>query len=152
MSVSPSTPPGPLPGSTASSASPNTAPPNSASEAGGAAPAMPGVLKLHLDREKHLEVAWADGTTSVFPLGLLRSQCPCASCKKFREEQASRKTLLTLLPGNYSGPVRATSAAMVGNYALRIDWSDGHGSGIYSFDYLWGIRPPAAMPPSPERR
>lgn len=103
-------------------------------------PPMPGVQRLHLDREKLLEVTWADGTRSVFTLGYLRSHCPCASCKKFREEQASRKTLLTLLPGNYSGAIRAQNAEMVGNYALRIDWSDGHGSGIYSFEYLWSIR------------
>jgi DUF971 family protein len=29
----------------------------------------------------------------------------------------------------------------VGNYALRIDWSDSHGSGIYSFQYLREICP-----------
>lgn len=102
---------------------------------------LPGVQRLHLDREKQLDVTWADGTCSVFTLGYLRAHCPCASCKKFREEQASRKTLLTLLPGNYSGAIRAQNAEMVGNYALRIDWSDGHSSGIYSFEYLWGIRP-----------
>ena len=27
----------------------------------------------------------------------------------------------------------------VGGYAIRVDWSDGHGSGIYSFDYLRSI-------------
>jgi DUF971 family protein len=30
---------------------------------------------------------------------------------------------------------------LVGNYALRIDWSDTHGSGIYSFQYLREICP-----------
>jgi len=40
------------------------------------------------------------------------------------------------LPGNYSQPLTATTAELVGNYALRIDWSDQHGTGIYSFDYL----------------
>jgi len=34
-------------------------------------------------------------------------------------------------------------AELVGNYALRIDWSDDHGSGIYSFEYLREISPPA---------
>ena len=34
-----------------------------------------------------------------------------------------------------------TIAEMVGNYAIRIDWSDGHASGIYSFQYLRDISP-----------
>ncbi len=29
----------------------------------------------------------------------------------------------------------------VGAYAMRIDWSDGHSTGIYSFDYLRRICP-----------
>ncbi len=29
----------------------------------------------------------------------------------------------------------------VGSYAIRIDWSDGHGTGIYSFDHLRRICP-----------
>ena len=40
----------------------------------------------------------------------------------------TKKPLLTILPGNYAKPLAALSAEMVGNYALRIDWSDDHGS------------------------
>jgi DUF971 family protein len=53
-----------------------------------------------------------------------------------------KKPLLTILPGNYAKPLAALSAELVGNYALRIDWSDEHGSGIYSFQYLREICPP----------
>jgi len=53
-----------------------------------------------------------------------------------------KKPLLTILPGNYAKPLSALSAELVGNYALRIDWSDEHGSGIYSFQYLREICPP----------
>jgi DUF971 family protein len=104
-------------------------------------PAPPIPAKLHLDRQKQLEVTWASGEHSVYTLTFLRSNCPCASCRKFREEQLERKSRLTLLPGNYAGNISATKAEMVGNYALRIEWSDGHASGIYSFEHLWGIRP-----------
>jgi DUF971 family protein len=89
--------------------------------------------KLSLDRHKQLEITWADGTHSVFPIGLLRNKCPCASCKELREQPKSR---LNVLVGNFDQPLHATGAEMVGNYALRIDWSDNHGSGIYSFTYL----------------
>lgn len=103
------------------------------------APPVP--AKLHLDRQRQLEVTWPDGQHSVYSLTYLRTHCPCASCRKFREEQTERKSRLTLLPGNYAGTLTATKAEMVGSYALRIEWSDGHASGIYSFEHLWDIRP-----------
>jgi DUF971 family protein len=68
--------------------------------------------------------------------------CPCAQCKVAREEQRQRNRRLNVLPGNYSQPLSALSAELVGNYAIRIDWSDQHGSGIYSFAYLREICPP----------
>ena len=98
-------------------------------------------LRLDLKKTERLEVDWPDGLKSVYPLSLLRSQCPCAVCKNQREEQSKRKTLLNILPGNYSGDIHVLAAELVGNYALRIDWSDNHGSGIYSFTYLREISP-----------
>jgi DUF971 family protein len=69
--------------------------------------------------------------------------CPCALCREVREGEAARKkTSLRMLPGNWSQQIHATSAELVGNYAMRIDWSDDHGSGIYSFHYLRSISPP----------
>ena len=97
--------------------------------------------RLNLKKDEKLEIDWQDGHKSVVPISLLRSLCPCAQCKVLREEQSQRKSLLRVLPGNYSQPLAATNAELVGNYALRIDWSDQHGSGIYSFDYLRQISP-----------
>jgi DUF971 family protein len=68
--------------------------------------------------------------------------CPCAACKQVRQEQSERKSLLNILPGNYAKVLTVTHAELVGNYAMRIDWSDDHGSGIYSFEYLRSIAPP----------
>ena len=68
--------------------------------------------------------------------------CPCAQCKGVRDGEAGeKKPLLRLLPGNWTRQISATAAELVGNYALRIDWSDNHGSGIYSFHYLRSISP-----------
>ena len=101
--------------------------------------------RLDLKRDEKLTIDWADGSQCVYPLVLLRSMCPCAACKQQREEQAQRpKTRLNILPGNYTGPVTVLHAELVGNYALRIDWSDDHGSGIYSFEYLREIDPTAS--------
>jgi DUF971 family protein len=106
-------------------------------------------LKLDLQRNEKLTIQWKDGTTCVYTLSLLRAKCPCASCKTVRQEDQQKKPLLRILPGNYSQPLSAVSAELIGNYALKIEWSDNHGSGIYSFQYLREICPPGALPTGP---
>ena len=98
-------------------------------------------IRLDLKKTERLEIDWRDGAKSVYPLSLLRSLCPCAVCKTQREEQAKRKSLLNILPGNYSGEIKVVHAELVGNYAIRIEWSDNHDSGIYSFQYLREVSP-----------
>lgn len=114
-------------------------------------------IRLNLKRDEKLEVDFRDGLRCVYTIAYLRQMCPCASCKVVREGQAKappppappgegpakKKVLLTILPGNYAQPLSAVGAELVGNYALRIDWSDQHASGIYSFAYLRDICPPA---------
>lgn len=102
--------------------------------------APPTPAKLSLERDRDLTVTWDDGTTAVYPITYLRARCPCASCKQLREQMT--KSRLTVLPDAPSGPITVVSAEMVGNYALQIQWSDNHGSGIYSFSYLREIAPP----------
>ena len=97
--------------------------------------------KLNLKKDEKLEVEFADGHLCTYTISYLRSMCPCALCKTVREEQSKRKTSLMILPGNYSGALEATSAQMVGNYAVKIAFSDGHDTGIYSFTYLREICP-----------
>jgi DUF971 family protein len=98
-------------------------------------------IRLHLKKDEKLEIDWEDGHKCIYTLTYLRSRCPCAACRQLRDEQAKRKSRLTILPGNYSGALVVLAAEMVGNYAIRIDWSDQHGSGIYSFQYLREICP-----------
>jgi DUF971 family protein len=99
---------------------------------------------LDLKRDTALTVQWADGKTCIYPISLLRTMCPCAQCRQVREgEGQKKKTSLSILPGNFSTPLTASAAELVGNYAIRIDWSDGHATGIYSFEYLREICPEA---------
>jgi DUF971 family protein len=102
--------------------------------------------KLDLKKDEKLEILWNDGEQSVYSLSYLRSMCPCAMCKEVRQDQAQTKSSLKILPGNYSQKLTIVHAELVGNYAMRIDWSDDHGSGIYSFQYLRSIAPPAKTP------
>jgi DUF971 family protein len=96
--------------------------------------------QLDLDRKKGLTVIWQDGRQSFFSIEYLRKMSPSADAKQLREEMA--KNPLTVLPGSSSnGPLEAESAEMVGNYALRIRFNDGHDTGLYSWDYLKHIDP-----------
>ncbi len=92
--------------------------------------------EIKVSRSKGPTVVWPDGERSAFALPLLRSMCPCAKCKEERAEKAARKPLLNVLPGNYVGELSIIGVDMVGNYALKIEWSDQHDTGIYTFAYL----------------
>lgn len=99
--------------------------------------------RLDLKRDEKLTIAWQDGAVSVYPLVLLRKRCPCAMCKDQREAESTRpKTSLNVLPETFSaGTPTVVDAQLVGNYALKIRWSDDHDTGIYSFQYLREISP-----------
>jgi DUF971 family protein len=93
---------------------------------------------IHLIKTEALEVTWADGQTTRFPLRFLRKWCPCAGCQG--ERDILGRAILPIVKTTYDGPITATGGAMVGNYAIRIDFSDGHDTGIYSFKYLNSLR------------
>lgn len=103
--------------------------------------------RLHLQKERQLEVDWQDGKQSVYSISYLRSMCPCAQCKIVRtgadphdiSPAPKKKPLLTILPGNYAGEITVKAAEMVGKYAIKLVFSDDHDSGIFSFEYLRDI-------------
>ena len=98
---------------------------------------------LDLKKDKGLTVTWADGTVSFYPIVYLRKMSPSADTRLLREEMA--KNPLTVLPASAVSedktPLTATGAEMVGNYAVKILFSDGHDTGIYSWEYLREIDP-----------
>ena len=78
-------------------------------------------------------IAWSDGAESYFDFERLRAASPSAS------NQGERDILGNQYGGGGSKKfpgVRVTHWERVGNYAIRFDFSDGHNSGLYSFDYL----------------
>jgi DUF971 family protein len=101
--------------------------------------------RIDLKKDRGLTIEWADGSTSYYAIAYLRRMSPSADMRELREEMA--KNPLTILPsGLAGGPLTATSAELVGNYALRIHFSDGHSTGIYTWSYLREIDP-AQQPP-----
>ena len=97
---------------------------------------------LDLKKDRGLTVQWADGSTSYFSIAYLRKMSPSAEARELREEMA--RNPLTVLPDSiarHKGPIIATDAELVGNYAIRIHFSDGHSTGIFSWSYLRQIDP-----------
>jgi len=113
------------------------------------APPGPGVRPKHLDLKKDqaLTIHWADGVTSVYPIGLLRKLSPSADARELRKEMDANP--LTVLPAGSAtdGPLTAVGVEMVGNYAIQITFSDGHSTGIYSWRYLRSIDPAPSTRP-----
>ena len=82
---------------------------------------------------KVMEVDWADGHTSRYTFEQLRVDCPCADCKGHSPDQAK---VITGKEG-----IGITNIEPVGNYAVKLDFEDGHNTGIFSWDYLRRIDP-----------
>ncbi|MBA3258803.1 MAG: DUF971 domain-containing protein [Gemmatimonadales bacterium] len=82
-------------------------------------------------RDDGLLIQWDQGGPEVlYPAFALRVACPCAACV----EEMSGRPLLD--PATVPPDVRPVSLSLVGAYGLRILWSDGHGTGIYTFERL----------------
>ena len=100
-------------------------------------------------------VKWQDGQESRYPFYDLRCLCPCALCVD--EWTGERR----LEKGRVPSDVKANEIRPVGRYALQVSWSDGHASGIYTYDRLREISEkgiasvmekasfPGAAPPQP---
>ncbi|MBC8203847.1 MAG: DUF971 domain-containing protein [Planctomycetes bacterium] len=89
---------------------------------------------IDLQKEKGLRLDWADGESVFFPIDYLRKMSPSADSKALRDELENNP--LAILQGSNSEPLTALGAELVGNYAIRISFSDGHTAGIYSWEYL----------------
>ena len=77
-----------------------------------------------------LRIEWQDGHVSTYAPRGLRLACPCAGCV---DEMTGERTLS---PEAVPKGVHPVEIRYVGRYALRFFWSDGHDTGIYSFEYL----------------
>jgi DUF971 family protein len=82
-----------------------------------------------------LEIVWNDGHVSRYPVAKIRRSCRCAACV----DEWSGKQLLKI--DTIAEDIKPVTIEAVGNYAVHIDWSDGHRSGIFTFDHLRQICP-----------
>lgn len=87
-----------------------------------------------------LAVKWQDGRESFIPLETLRRACPCAGCMGETDVMGHlhKGPETPLTPRSF----QITRIAQVGGYGIQPMWGDGHGSGIFSFEYLARLAPP----------
>ena len=83
-----------------------------------------------------LRITWSDGAAHRLAWSLLRKACPCATCRAERDKPPEPAPLLPVLRPEEARPVGPRSMHPLGNYAYGIEFTDGHGSGIYSLEYL----------------
>ncbi len=76
------------------------------------------------------EIAWTEGTIHRYPFRLLRESCPCAAC--VNEFTGERILDVASIPDS----IEPVGMNFCGNYAIKIQWSDGHSTGLYSWDRL----------------
>ena len=88
--------------------------------------------------QRSLEIIWEEGHIGRYPYRTLRAECRCAAC--VNELTGVR----TLDIASIADGITIDDMQLVGNYALRIDWSDGHSTGLYS----WTMR----LDPNPDPR
>ena len=79
---------------------------------------------------RELAITWADGHESVYDVRRLRLACGCAQCV---DEWSGEERLDAASIPEDVAPQRIQP---VGRYAIQIDWSDGHQTGIYPFRRL----------------
>ncbi|HWH84372.1 MAG TPA: DUF971 domain-containing protein [Burkholderiaceae bacterium] len=88
----------------------------------------PTALTVH-QRSRVLEVGFADGATFRIPFELMRIYSPSAEVQGHGPGQEVLQT--------GKREVALTNLEPVGNYAVQPSFSDGHDSGIFSWDYLY---------------
>jgi DUF971 family protein len=91
---------------------------------------------IAISKSKGIKIDWRDSAHSDFDLRFLRDHCPCASCTGVHGTPPERPRQQGSPFQLYTPALKIVSVEPVGNYAIRIQWSDGHNTGIYTFEYL----------------
>ena len=91
---------------------------------------QPTEIRLH-QASRVMEIAFADGRTFKLPYEYLRVYSPSAEVRGHGPGQE------VLQAGKREVTIKEVEP--VGHYAIRPVFSDGHDTGIYSWDYLYGL-------------
>jgi DUF971 family protein len=90
----------------------------------------PTEIRLTSDR-KNLVVTFDDNEQITLPAEILRIESPSA------EVQGHRPSQKQIVTGKEN--IRIEKLEPIGNYAIRITFDDGHDTGLYTWEYLYGL-------------
>lgn len=96
-------------------------------------PPVPRDIKAHRDAHQ-LEIVWESGACR-HSFHAVRCACSCAICV----DEITGARLLD--PATVPADISIEQMQLVGAYALRITWSDGHATGLYTWEQLRGLPP-----------
>ena len=92
--------------------------------------AIPVPIEIHRD-DHQVVLKWSEDHESAFPARELRLACQCAQCRN----ELTGEMLLD--PQTIPDDIKPMSISLVGGYGFQIEWSDGHGAGIYTYESLY---------------
>src|SRR5258706_16240053 len=90
----------------------------------------PTEIKLH-QKSRELEIAFNDGKPFHFSCEMLRVYSPSAEVRGHGPGQERMQA------GKQNVDIKAIEP--VGHYAVKLVFSDGHDTGLYSWDYLYSL-------------
>ena len=91
---------------------------------------------LQLVAENRLRIDWSDGQVREYTVRELREACPCATCREKQQQPEPPPNVLPVLSAAEARPLALRGMKPVGSYAYSIAFSDGHDTGIYTYEYL----------------
>ncbi len=91
---------------------------------------------LQIVEDDALLIKWSDDQQRRYSFRELRDACPCATCREKRTGEQHALALLPVLSAAEAEPLGIKGMKPVGSYAYAIAFSDGHDTGIFSFDLL----------------
>ena len=113
------------------------------------------LLPLSVDRAPGaLVIAWSNGAEHTLEIRALRRRCPCATCLEkalggpvasqqqngaVDSTDAAQPLALPIVGPEHVAELEIIDFQPIGNYAYRIGFSDGHGTGVYTLEYLYQL-------------
>lgn len=94
---------------------------------------VPSPVEVGRSGQHDIRIRWNDGSESIYIARNLRLECPCAHC-------VDENTGLRILKDpSVPQDVQPTAIEPVGRYGISVYWSDGHSTGIYTWEKLYGL-------------